>query len=425
MSSFSARRIMKLDPRESCPGLPVRARLVATAAVLVTLLSPPVVRADGYFDEGNGVPAEWNEIANGYMSDPVTHGPELLAIANGAGGTLPPQFMVLVADAQVRAGRAAAAEATLKAALDAKPDPLWQMFATLGLGGTRMMQGDPDGAAVYFETLAATDESAGWAHAIGNLGLGHARLATDRPMDAKAAFDAAVGNEVVDDQFRFAGKFGSGMALYEAGDLKAAAEAFEELAAEDPDGPFGRDARFAAARARLEAGDRESAVSGLKAALERCDPDAEHRRTSRRLRDLDPRALSREWLRNYRTMSWQDSMARDTSMYTIGGCDLARSTLRELRPDDPQVQSVAAVIDLPDEEEDEPVAASDLSVRREAAQREPSSGGAGAERASKSESISGYSAGLRSRRVTAAAAASSLSRFPRLRARARSGTTPT
>jgi predicted negative regulator of RcsB-dependent stress response len=376
MSSFSARRITKLDSHQACPGIPVRARLVATAALLLTLFSPHFVRADGGFDEGNGVSAEWNEVANDYMSDPVTHGPELLAIANGAGGDLPPQFMVLVADAQVRAGRPAAAEATLKAALDAKPDPLWQMFATLGLGGTRMMQGDPDGAAVYFETLAATDENAGWAHAIGNLGLGHARLATDRPMDAKAAFDAAAGNGVVDDQFRFAGKFGSGMALYEAGDLKAAAEAFEELAAEDPDGPFGRDARFAAARARLEAGDQDGAVSGLKAAIARCDPNEKHRRMTRRLRDLDPRALSREWLRNYRTMSWKDSMARDTSMYTIGGCDLARSTLRELRPEDPQVQNVAAFVEIEDEADLESAELSDPSAPRGVAQREETSAAA-------------------------------------------------
>lgn len=368
--------------REARRRSPTRTLLGAATALLLAVLAPATGRAQDTFGEGNGVPAEWNEIANGYMSDPVTHGPELLAIAQGAGTNLPPQFLVLIADAQVRANRAAAAEASLKAALDAKPDPLWQMFATLGLGGTRMMQGDPNGAATYFETLAATDEESGWASAIGNIGLGHARLASDRPMDAKAAFDAAAGNGVVDDQFRFAGKFGSGMALYEAGDLEAAAEAFEALAAEDPDGPFGRDARFAAARARLKAGNQDAAVSGLQAAVAKCDPDQEPRRTSRRLRDLDPRAFSREWLRNYRTMSWKDSMARETSMYTIGGCDLAVSTLRELRPDDPAVQSIAAVVDLPDDAEEQvpgadaglPMGTVERAAAPAAQQAEPSRG---------------------------------------------------
>jgi len=221
------------------------------------------------------------------------------------------------------------------------------MFATLGLAGARMMRGDPNGASVYFESVISTDQGEGWAYAMANLGLGHARLTSDRPMDAKAAFDAAATNKVVDDQFRFAGKFGSATALYEAGDLKGAAEAFDALAAADPDGPFGRDARFAAARARLAAGDRDAALSGLEAAVSRCDPDAKHRGSARRLRNLDARAMGRELLRNYRTMSWKDAMARDTTMYSIDGCDLARATLREIRAADGAVRPVSAVVAAP------------------------------------------------------------------------------
>lgn len=345
MISFSASSDANPSRRETRPRILRRALLGAATALLMAIPTPSLVRAQDYFGEGNGVPAEWNEVANGYMSDPETHGPELLAIAREAGSDLPPQFLVLVADAYVRAGRPGRAEAVLKDALAAKPDPLWQMFATLGLGGTRMMQGDPDGAAVYFDTIVSTDGDMGWAHAMGSLGVGHARLAGGRPMDAKASFDAAAANQVVDDQFRFAGKFGSAMALYDSGDFKAAAEAFDELAAADPDGPFGQDARFAAARARLAAGDRTAALSGLEAAVKRCDPAAKHRGSTRRLRNLDARALAREWLRNYRTMAWKDSMARDTTMYTIGGCDLARATLREVRAADGDVRPVSAAID--------------------------------------------------------------------------------
>jgi tetratricopeptide (TPR) repeat protein len=331
--------------------------LFGAVALLMALPSPRAACAQDYFGEGNGVPAEWNEVASGYMSDPAAHRDELLAIAREAGDDLPPQFLVLVADAHLRSGRPGRAEAILKEALAAEPDPLWHMFATLGLGGARMMRGDPDGAAVYFETITTMDQDEGWAHAIGSLGLGHARLTSDRPMDAKAAFDAAAANGVVDDQFRFAGKFGSAMALYESGDLEAAAEAFDELAAADPDGPFGRDARFAAARARLEAGDRTAALDGLEAAVARCDPDEKHRGSTRRLRNLDPRALGREWLRNYRTMSWKDSMARETTMYTIGGCDLARATLREVRAAEGRVQPVSAAVDSPAVPAEAPAAA--------------------------------------------------------------------
>src|SRR5690606_25819797 len=104
----------------------------------------------------------------------------------------------------------------------------------------------------YFERLTGAEE--GSSRALGNLGMGSALAADGRFDEAKKAFDEVGSSNSVDEEVRLAGRFGSATALYGAGDYEGALKAFEEIAARDPDGPIGRDARFAAARARLALG---------------------------------------------------------------------------------------------------------------------------------------------------------------------------
>ena len=305
--------------------------VVATALLLLTALLPPRAVAQDEPEEG-GLPRDWAEAIEGYQRDPGAYRARLLALGREAGAPLPPPIQVLLADAYLRGGQVDAAEALLQEALKSNPAPPWDVFAKLGLGGASMMRGDPAGAEVYFAEVASAPEPS--SQIFGNLGLGHALLASDRPMDAKAAFDAAGANKVVDEQFRQAGQFGSATSLYAAGDYKAAAEAFDALAASDPKGQIGLDARYAAARARLAMGDRSAAISALKGMESRCAKEKTSGRAPRTLRNLDGRAFSRAWIRNYQRMGWYEALGRETTMYTIGGCDLARSTLRQIQAAD-------------------------------------------------------------------------------------------
>lgn len=305
------------------------AQILRVVLVTLCLILPAAARAEEDAEDGSGIPPEWADALDGYARDPAGSRAAVLAIEREAGGQLPPQIQVVIADAHLRAGQVDAAERLLRATLEANPGYPWDVFAKLGMGGALMMRGDPEGAETYFADVASANEQT--SRIFGNLGLGHALLASDRPMDAKAAFDAAGANPVVDEQFRQAGKFGSATALYAAGDYKGAAEAFDALAASDPKGPIGLDARYAAARARLAMGDRAGSVKALEGMESRCATEKATRRAPRSLRNLDGRAFSRAWLRNYQRMSWYEAMGTKTTMYTIGGCDLARATLRQIQ----------------------------------------------------------------------------------------------
>jgi tetratricopeptide (TPR) repeat protein len=308
------------------------AQLLLAILAALCLMLPSAARADEDAEDGPGIPPEWVAALEAYPRDPAGNRAAILAIEREAGGQLPPQIQVYIADAHLRAGQVDAAERALRATLESNPPYPWDMFAKLGMGGALMMRGDSEGAEPYFSDVANADQES--ARLFGNLGLGHALLASDRPMDAKAAFDAAGSNKAVDEQFRQAGKFGSATSLYAAGDYKGAAEAFDALAASDPKGQIGLDARYAAARARLAMGDRAEAITALEGMESRCATEKTRRRAPRTLRNLDGRAFGRAWLRNYQRMGLYEALGRDTTMYTIGGCDLARSTLRQIKSSD-------------------------------------------------------------------------------------------
>jgi tetratricopeptide (TPR) repeat protein len=315
----------------SRPARPIVAALALALLFVAILASPPGSRAEMPADapqEGSDAPVNWEQVLEAYNRDPEGTRGLVLSIESEFEGPLPPMARVYIADANLRAGRIDRAQTILRETLESNPGYPWDVFARLGLGATSIMRGDTGSAEFYFSEVANADEQS--AQLFGNLGLGHTYLASDRPLEAKEAFDAAASNKVVDPQFRQAGKFGSATALYAAGDYEGAAEAFDAIAASDPKGQIGLDARFAAARARLAAGDRDVAVEALEGMESRC-ATKKRGRVPRSLRNLDGRAVGRAWLRNYRHMSWYDAMGSETTMYTIGGCDLARSTLRQVR----------------------------------------------------------------------------------------------
>lgn len=308
-----------------------------TARAARTGEPPPVA-----FESIPGVPDEWTALLNGYVVDPKTYGPRLIALEREGGAAgLPPMFQMAIGDAYLRAGNRRAAEAVFEQTLAQNFGPPYGEFANLGIGMIRMVGGDEDGALDSFVRVAESEEVG--AQALGNLGMGAALSASGRFAEAQEAFAETAAISNVDDDVRQAGRFGSAMALFGAGDFAAAARAFDEIAKLDPDGTVGQDARYAAARARLEMGDREGGAAALRELVGSCPERGTSRRAPRALRNLDARAMGRIWLRNYRTTGWNAVASRGGSMYSIGGCALARSTLRAVERNDASLTTVRKV----------------------------------------------------------------------------------
>lgn len=296
------------------------------------------------FEGFEGIPGEWTEVLNGYIHDPRTYGPRLIAIERESGGNLPPIFRMATADAYLRAGNRRAAEGIFEDSLAQNLGYPWSDFANIGMGTIRLTSGDEDAALDYFGRVAESEESS--SQALGNLGMGAALSASGRFTEAQEAFAETASIDTVEQPVRDAGRFGSAMALFGAGDYAAAAKAFDEIAQSAPDGTLGEDARYAAARARIAMGDREGSAAALRELVAKCDPRKAGRRAPRAMRNLDARAMGRNWLRNYRKTGWSsmsEKADKGGTMYSIGGCALAKSTLRAIERGDASLDAVRPV----------------------------------------------------------------------------------
>lgn len=323
--------------------LPCRALAAALVVVLLACGHAAAESPDDAADapsRTDGVSPELKVAVGEYVADPLAGGPRLLALIRGSDiAELPPEVQVVAADAYLRAGNRRAAERLFEKVVEADAGYPWQDFGNVGMGTIRMMAGDTEGAEQYFGQLEGAGEAS--SRVLGNLGMGSALAASGRFDEAQAAFDKASAANTVEGQFRQAGQFGSAMSRYGAGDYEGAAKAFEELAASDPDGPMGQSARYAAARARLALGQYEEGAEELRALAAACGEERRTRRPSRALRNLDPRAISRSWVKSYRESSWQRLSATGGSMYALDGCALARATLPAAERNDPRLMGAA------------------------------------------------------------------------------------
>lgn len=315
------------------------AALVALLLASGTAAAESAPDAPGAADSSartDAVPEELKIAVNEYVADPMANASRLVALVRRSSDIpLPPEVQIVTADAYLRLGNRRAAERLFGQALESNPGYPWEDFGNVGMGTVRLMSGDARGAEQYFGQLG--DEPEASSRVLGDLGMGSSLATSGRYDEARAAFDKAAAAEGADAHFRQAGQFGSAAARYAAGDYEGAARAFDELAAMDPDGPMGRDARFAAARARLALGQFDEATEALRAMDAKCGDERTSRRPSRALRNLDQRAINRTWLRNYRSNSWKVLYARDGGAYSIDGCALARATLPAAERSDPRL----------------------------------------------------------------------------------------
>lgn len=321
---------------------PLRPILAALVALLLVAGGAAAESTDGTgagsdsSARTDAVPEELKVAVNDYVADPMAGAARLVALVRRSSDIeLPPEVQIVTADAYLRLGNRRAAERLFEQALQSNPGYPWEDFGNVGMGTVRLMSGDAQGAEQYFGHLGEAGEAS--SRVLGDLGMGSALATSGRYDEARAAFDEAAAAPGVDAHFRQAGQFGSAAARYAAGDYEGAARAFDELAATDPDGPMGRDARFAAARARLALGQFDEGAEALRSMQAKCGDERRSRRPSRALRNLDQRAINRMWLRNYRSSSWKQIFERDSSMYSIDGCALAQATLAAAERSDPRL----------------------------------------------------------------------------------------
>lgn len=332
----------------------------------------------GVFEPSEDVPEIWTRLANEYVVDPKAAAPRMIELYRSGTQDLPPGYRIVLADAYLRTGQLVEAQRLFAEVRESAPGSPWNEFASLGLGAAEMIRGNAAAAEVHFADVLNSPERS--AHALGNLGRGQALLADGRPEEARAAFDAAAANAVVDPEYRQAGSFGSALARHAAGDSEGAVAALEALAESDPDGPLSRDARYAAARIRLETGEREAGIAALQELLARCDEAERSGRVSRSLRRLDARAVGRAWLRNYQETPWFRLQGRGTTMYTVGPCQLGRSTLREVGVTDlapPNLVQVGAGAEGVTDAGADARLPGDVRVAQPAARAEPERAGGG------------------------------------------------
>jgi len=326
---------------------PGRCSTVVALVVLAALALGAPARAEqaggapAPFEPAEGVPIEWTIAMNEYVSDPQAGAARLIAIDRNASGDLPPMVQVVIADAYLRTGNRRAAQRLFEQVLASKAGYPFEDFGNLGMGAVRMMAGDTEGAETYFGRLASAEH--GSSRVLGDLGLGSALSADGRFDEAREAFAKVSSSTNTDEQVRLAGRFGSATARYGSGDVEGALAEFEAIAASDPDGAIGQDARYAAARARLALGELDEGTAALRTITGDCDDERRGRRASRALRDLDPRAIGRTWVRNYQRTPWFRLQDKEGGMYSIDGCALARSTLRAAERGDASLSGVQRV----------------------------------------------------------------------------------
>lgn len=279
-----------------------------------------------------------------YMNDPVGARRELLRYQRG-GAQLPPQMLVLLGDAYLRGGNYRAAERLFDEAGEMPVGAPWDGLATLGSGLSRAGRGDLAGAAPYLERAM---DMPGGAGEFAALAAGQVAAADGRYDDAYAAFDRVQTSDDARNELLEAAAFARAATAYAAGDTERAAAGFEALAANDPDAAIASDARYGAALALLAEGDREQATALLRGLAKDCRARSRSGGGVAGVSALEPRAVLRRWLRNYREVGFdlQPKGERAVPLASLDGCRLARVKLRELTRGDaapvaPAVRSAA------------------------------------------------------------------------------------
>lgn len=286
------------------------------------------------------------EAIQAYAQDPAANHERLLEVVaeQGTDG-MEGLALVVVGDAYMRSGDLQNARRFFDSALkkseiaEAPEDNGWRGFAHMGLGMVDVSRGNMDGA---YESFGLATENRSPVGPMAMLAAAQAAASMGKEQDALDLLEAVDELAESPPPVRDAARFARANMLLQKGEHEEAAALFDELA-KSSEGSMARDAQYAAAQARLAAGDAEAAKGGFRSLVERCpaaEQEPDPKRTTRRLRELDSRSVLQAWVENYREASFESyvgSNATGPGGFAVDGCALARVTMEELEPNAPPI----------------------------------------------------------------------------------------
>jgi len=290
------------------------ARALVVALALGAALPAPA-RADATPDPAVA------EALGKYAADPLGARRALRRLARDGTDHLPPVVLLALGDSQFRAGRWRNAGRWFEDTLARSPGEPFETWALVGLSSSALMAGDVDAAAGHLEALEARGGRNG---AVATLLLG--MIETGDGKDAGARFARVAEMPDAAPQVQDAARLMAGYSLYWRGDYAAAAKALDDVQGKLVSAELRDDARYAAAWARMRAGDRERGERELRALA----AGARGGRTSVAMINLDQRAIVRSSFQRYRRGPLgapEDWFARGLDM---DGAALARGAVRRL-----------------------------------------------------------------------------------------------
>jgi MYXO-CTERM domain-containing protein len=309
---------------------------------------------------------DWAALTEKYAADPVGTRDEVVLRARDGVDGAGIDVLLVVADAHLRRGKLSDAERYFEQIVEESPKTppgsLLVSYAHLGLGVIAVREGDLPAARAAFATASEISsgglDRARWLANVAEAQTAAAMGDTDEAIMMLEDLEQAAPDESAPPGVVEAIQLAHGSVLMAAGEFAEAAAVFDAIAANGGEGAD--DARYAAARARLGAGEIDAARNALAELVATCPRDAgPSERASSRVRDLEPYGILRKWIDNYRELPFGAFENRGT-LYSLGGCDLARSTLARIeadggwRPPPREALPVAAEDEI---EADEPEAA--------------------------------------------------------------------
>ena len=238
------------------------------------------------FEGFEGVPGDRTEVLNGYIRDPGTYGPRLIAIERESGGNLPPIFRMATADAYLRAGNRRAAEQIFEASLAQNPGLSVERLREHRHGArsaspaaTRTRRSTTSAASPSRSRRRRRSATSAWGGAVGERtlrgGAGGVRRRRRRSTPSSAGPRR--------------GRFGAAMALFGAGTTPRR----RRRSTRSRRRPGRHARRGRAATRRRAAASRWATARAVRrrcASWSKCDPRKAGRRAPRAMRNLDARA---------------------------------------------------------------------------------------------------------------------------------------
>jgi tetratricopeptide (TPR) repeat protein len=303
----------------------VRARRAMAAGLLVVALAGHTTPAKAA--EPPPLPQEWLTALQDYAKDPVHNRRALRRFRHEPGALLPPVLLLAMADARLRGGNTRAAARLFDEVLSRDPGEPWAGWADLGLGWVALSEGDPSRARARFEHAA---DGGAPSSAVASLAVALIDLDDERDEAALERFEGLAADARVPPAVRQAAAIGAAHVWLRAGGYREAADAFDRAAGMIPGGRLWDDARFGAAVARRDAGEREEGLAALRALGRMPSPGTPTDRLARTR--LDPRrgALLRAGLERYRRLPFRVPEEQIVSLLDRDGPALARAELRLL-----------------------------------------------------------------------------------------------